>query len=423
MFHFGSKTKTRRGEDVKMETPLASTPVEDVKPVGTRDVPQSSTRDVVELLEADLQRAGRRMEGEGRRTKQRVGEAIVIIDDLRNEAEGLVDQTETAKRNLSTLAEGFDELHQTAEEIGRRAETSQRLVDDAVEVAKVAAASVAELKVAIEQIQAVVALISDVAGQTNLLALNATIEAARAGDAGRGFAVVASEVKGLAGQTARSTEEIGRRVAEIQAATRRAVEAIGAVTEQISTLDGVSSAIAAAMEEQRTAMNSFSQSIGRTNTAVDDVARRMFDIAERVTGSTESAERVTQVSDAMRHASERVRSEIPAIVEAATRKAERRGEDRWSAAIAVSVEVDGRPVAARMTEISRDGARLAPIDGLVEGRRLALRIEGRAIEATVRWAGAEGTGVQFARPIEQALVERLGETMVSRGRNASARAA
>ena len=72
---------------------------------------------------------------------------------------------------------------------------------------------------------AVVQLISNIAGQTNLLALNATSEAARAGEAGKGFAVVASEVKSLQ-PDCQGHRGNRPQLAQIQAATQQAVEAI-----------------------------------------------------------------------------------------------------------------------------------------------------------------------------------------------------
>jgi len=398
MFHFGSKTKTRRGEDVKMETPLASTPVEDVKPVGTRDVPQSSTRDVVELLEADLQRAGRRMEGEGRRTKQRVGEAIVIIDDLRNEAEGLVDQTETAKRNLSTLAEGFDELHQTAEEIGRRAETSQRLVDDAVEVAKVAAASVAELKVAIEQIQAVVALISDVAGQTNLLALNATIEAARAGAAGRGFAVVASEVKALSVETQKATNEIGATIGRLRTTAEANIAAVDRIVGLVGEIGPVFGEVSQSVRMQIGTTAEIGRSTNETVHFAEAVANRARQMSEGMARAAELSRDVAGATDTMNTSVEGMTRQLVTVLRQ-TPEADRRRHDRWPVEKRGRVTVAGRTAGFRTIDLSQGGALIVPEGDLAAsvGARLELDVSGLGtFPGTLVGRSASGLHVKFA---------------------------
>jgi methyl-accepting chemotaxis protein len=72
----------------------------------------------------------------------------------------------------------------------------------------------------------------------------------RAGEAGRGFAVVASEVKALAEQTAKATGEIGQQISGIQSATQESVGAIKDISGMIEKLSEISSAIAAAVEEQ-----------------------------------------------------------------------------------------------------------------------------------------------------------------------------
>lgn len=84
-----------------------------------------------------------------------------------------------------------------------------------------------ELQAEIARVGNVAEKIDSVASQTNLLALNATIEAARAGEAGRGFAVVANEVKALSGQTTDATKEIKEVVANLHSNIAEIVRMVG----------------------------------------------------------------------------------------------------------------------------------------------------------------------------------------------------
>ena len=99
-------------------------------------------------------------------------------------------------------------------EIGVQVTQSTAVVGRAVAAGGETRTTIEALNEQVARIGTVADMIGEIAAKTNLLALNATIEAARAGDAGKGFAVVASEVKGLATQTARSTEEIARHIAK-----------------------------------------------------------------------------------------------------------------------------------------------------------------------------------------------------------------
>jgi methyl-accepting chemotaxis protein len=149
----------------------------------------------------------------------------------------------------------------------------------------------AGLSAAAERIGEAVKLISAIAAQTNLLALNATIEAARAGEAGRGFAVVASEVKGLAGQTAKATDEIRAQIEDVQNATQTAVQAISGISGQIGRINEASTAIAAAIEEQGAATQEITNSTQRAAQSAQEVSANIAGVTERVdqTGRTASS--------------------------------------------------------------------------------------------------------------------------------------
>jgi methyl-accepting chemotaxis protein len=196
--------------------------------------------------------------------------------------------SEEASTNVQSVASATEELSSSITEISRQVQESARMASDAVGQARSTTDRVSELSKAATRIGDVVELINTIAGQTNLLALNATIEAARAGEAGRGFAVVASEVKALAEQTAKATGEIGQQISGIQSATQESVGAIKDISGTIERLSEISSAIAAAVEEQGAATQEISRNVQQAAEGTEQVSSNIIDV-QRGAGETGSA--------------------------------------------------------------------------------------------------------------------------------------
>jgi methyl-accepting chemotaxis protein len=127
--------------------------------------------------------------------------------------------TEELARASAAIADTVDEMaRQTAE---TRANLEQAEADITLSSERTLA-----LAGRVNDIDALLDLINEIADQTNLLALNAAIEAARAGENGLGFAVVADEVRRLAERSKVSAADIARIVAAIQGETNATVMAM-----------------------------------------------------------------------------------------------------------------------------------------------------------------------------------------------------
>jgi methyl-accepting chemotaxis protein len=398
MFQFGLKSSRKRSGEGAAPVPVGDASPAPAPAAAVAATATSTTREVVELLEADLKRTGSRIAATGATTKERVAEAVAIVDELRRDTDHLAEKTGAAKRNIETLAEGFHELHQTAEEIGRRAETSQRLVDEAVGVAAVASRSVADLRMAIDEIQAVVALIADVAGQTNLLALNATIEAARAGAAGRGFAVVASEVKALSVETQKATSEIGSTIARLRATAKANIEAVDRIVGLVGEIGPVFGEVTQSVQMQIGTTAEIGRSAAETSRFAQEVADSAHAMSEGMARAATLGRQVETATDGMNGAVADMTRQLVTVLRQ-TPDADRRRHDRWPVELRGDLQVGSTRVPFRTLDISVGGALVVPErDAPVRiGARLEMEVArlGR-IAGTVVGRSALGLHVRFA---------------------------
>ncbi|MCM2344554.1 MAG: methyl-accepting chemotaxis protein, partial [Alphaproteobacteria bacterium] len=203
---------------------------------------------------------------------------------------------EQAGANVQTVAAATEEMTSSIDEISIQIHRANTESDVAVKTVDESTHIMQELDRASREIGEIAEVINVIAGQTNLLALNATIEAARAGDAGKGFSVVANEVKQLASQTASATERIRQNIDSIQGRTQMAVVSIQKIKDITDGMKSITTAIAAAMEEQSIATKEIARNVREASVGVDVVVANVSEVSANVNRNGISAGEVMTIS-------------------------------------------------------------------------------------------------------------------------------
>ncbi|PZA10435.1 methyl-accepting chemotaxis protein [Rhodopseudomonas palustris] len=291
--------------------------------IAKRDADQAAAREAEEKIAR-----GQRVDAATRQFEKAISEIVDTVSSASTELEasaGTLTSTadrsqdlatsvaaasEEASTNVQSVASATEEMSSSITEISRQVQESSRIASEAVDQARKTNASVGDLSEAASRIGDVVELINTIAGQTNLLALNATIEAARAGEAGRGFAVVAAEVKALAEQTAKATGEISQHISGIQSATNDSVEAIREIGLTIGRMSEISSAIAAAVEEQGAATQEISRNVQQAAHGTQQVSANISDVQRGATETGSASVQVLSAAQSLSQESSRLKIEV-----------------------------------------------------------------------------------------------------------------
>lgn len=152
------------------------------------------------------------------------------IDEVSKTAQNQYDSVDDSRHIVASMVESIKNITSNIDNINASSRNTLDSAQEGIVSSKDAVDKINNLKVSTQktaeeifklnessnEIEDIVATISDIAEQTNLLALNAAIEAARAGEAGKGFSVVAEEVRKLAEQSYKSSNQIAVLIENIQ---------------------------------------------------------------------------------------------------------------------------------------------------------------------------------------------------------------
>jgi methyl-accepting chemotaxis protein len=219
-------------------------------------------------------------------------------------------------QQLVTLTEIATAIGRTAEAVGGVSDSAQRgneMTLGAVRLVEMGSQNLANLVSAVERvaeghgrIERITGTITRIADKTHVLAINAGLEAARVGEQGRGFGFLAQEIGRLAEEAAVAAHDIagiiGQAFEDIQRSTAdaaRAREAIGRITEATREAGSTVMAIAAAISEQSSVVQSLSgrievlQSAGQGNAlAAEHISDTMETLADMISRSQDMVGRL-----------------------------------------------------------------------------------------------------------------------------------
>ena len=232
-----------------------------------------------------------------------------MLDNAREISSGNVDLARRTELQAASLEETAATMEQLTTTVQANADATVRALDLARDAQAAAAVggkiagqveqTMAGITAASQRIGDITSVIDGIAFQTNILALNAAVEAARAGEAGRSFAVVASEVRMLAQRCAASSKEIKSVVEASTTEVAAGTELVARTTSQMRVIDEAVGRVSSIIVEVANASTEQAEGIRQVNQAVSHLDGATQQNATLVEQAAATAQRLAEQADVL----------------------------------------------------------------------------------------------------------------------------
>jgi methyl-accepting chemotaxis protein len=219
--------------------------------------------------------------------------------DLARRTEVQVHGLHGATRSVRRISEALARSAESARSVNDAAQTMLATAKrDGARVHQVVD-TMHEIHETTERVQAVAALIDEIARQTHLLGLNAAVEASNAGEHGRSFSVVAAAVRSLADRCGQAAGDVRALVGDAarhasggMALARQASEGIAALVEQVGSVSRTIEAISQSADEQRDDIAGIRSAMALIDGAAQQNAALVQQAAAAAVGLRDQADRL-----------------------------------------------------------------------------------------------------------------------------------